>query len=111
MQLPRFLLSITILFCVGCSSEYNGALSKEEVLEMNPNADIIVLEDDRVYKHGVDWIEEREFTKGEKIGTVNEGMATKTPVGATIYETNEPGGVLIVEYEETSKRYLLQLGE
>ncbi len=102
-----------ILIVSGCSpgADEGGLLSRSQVLEMNPDADLIELEDGSVYKHGVIWIEEKEYEKGEKIGEVKEGMATEAPVGAVIYQTKDESPVLILEYDGISKRYLLQMGE
>ena len=59
------------------------------MLKMNPDADLIELQDGKVYEHGVDWIEEKDYEKGEKIGEVKEGMATEVPIGTEIYKTKE----------------------
>ena len=78
---------------------------------MNPHADLIELEDGSVYVHGVDWIEEKDYHKGEKIGEVKKGMATKAPIGAEIYQTKEKSPVLIVQHNGSSKSYLVAMGE
>ena len=38
-------------------------------------------------------------------------MGSHTPLGAEIFETNERGDILLVEYMKVEKRYLLQMGE
>ncbi|MCP3030473.1 hypothetical protein LF817_03885 [Halobacillus sp. A1] len=64
-----------------------------------------------MYEDGVDWIDEKEYEKGERIGEIKKGMATETPIGAEIYKTKEKSPVLILEYNGISKRYLIQTGE
>ncbi|MFD2630001.1 hypothetical protein [Oceanobacillus kapialis] len=98
------------LIITGCAN-YGGQLTRNQVLQLDPEADLIELEDDSIYKHGVEWIEEKDLTKGEKIGVIKKGMATKLPVGAIIYEVNESYPILMVEYEGETKRYLLAQGE
>ncbi|MHA6261528.1 hypothetical protein ACXYMX_16835 [Sporosarcina sp. CAU 1771] len=116
MRLP---LTIVILLCIpifliGCNvspgHNLGGALSKKQVLKLNPDADIFEF-DGSVYKTGVDWIEEEKLTKDEQIGEISEGMATKLPVGAKIFSPKERRDILIVEYDKKEKRYLLQVGE
>ena len=105
--------TVVIFLVSGCSpgAGEGGELSKSQVLNKNPDADLIELENGTVYKHGVDWIEERSYQKGKLIGEVEKGMTTKAPLGAMIYRTKEDSPVLIVEYNGNSKRYLLQSGE
>ena len=115
----RLLSTILIIFLIpfiliGCSggpgqNEW-GVLSKEQVLKLNPDADIFEF-DGRVYKTGIDWIEEEELIKDEQIGEISEGMANKLPVGAKIFSSKESRDILIVEYDGKEKRYLLQVGE
>ena len=92
---------ISYLYCIWMYPGANegGVLSRSLVLKMNPDADLIELEDGAVYEHGIDWIEEKEYEKGEKIGEVKKGMATEAPIGAEIYKTKEKSPVLILEYK------------
>ncbi|WHX26434.1 hypothetical protein QNH47_00855 [Virgibacillus halodenitrificans] len=99
------LILMMVLLLIGCNDKNEGLLSRSQVLELDPNADLIELE------NVVDWIEEKKLTKGDEIGKVKDGMATKVPEGAIIYEVNESYPILIVEYNGTSKRYLLSQGE
>ncbi|QHE54232.1 hypothetical protein GS400_07020 [Pontibacillus sp. HMF3514] len=87
-----------------------GTLSKEQVLKGNPDADLFEFQG-KVYKTGVNWIEERDLTKGEQIGVISGGMATKLPNGAKIFVPKERRDILIVSYKGKEKRYLLMLGE
>ncbi len=115
----RLLSTVLIIFLIpfiliGCSggpgqNEW-GVLSKEQVLKLNPDADIFEF-DGRVYKTGIDWIEEEELIKDEEIGEISERMANKLPVGAKIFSSKESRDILIVEYDGKEKRYLLQVGE
>ncbi|MCA0984215.1 hypothetical protein LCL89_09180 [Halobacillus yeomjeoni] len=113
MKYTVMILTFLSFLLSGCypGAGEGGALSSERVLKGNSNADIIELEDGKVYKHGVDWIEERNYQKGKKIGEVQKGMATKASVGAGIFRTKEKSPILIVEHNGKAKRYLLQTGE
>ncbi|SDM68126.1 hypothetical protein [Sediminibacillus halophilus] len=99
---------------ISCSSSpgknEGGTLSKNQVLKLNPDADLFVL-DGKVYSTGIRWVEEEELTKGEQIGKISEGMASKLPIGAKIFAPEERRDILIVEYDGKEKRYLLQVGE
>ena len=99
---------------IGCSGipgkNEGGTLSKKQVLKLYPDADIFEF-DGKVYKTGIDWMEEEDLTKGEQIGEISEGMANKLPNGAKIFAPEERRDILIVEYDGKEKRYLLQLGE
>ncbi|WP_327608986.1 hypothetical protein [Virgibacillus tibetensis] len=103
---------ITILILMGCNDHgYGGLLNRSQVEKLYDDADLIELEDGTVYINGPEWIEEQKLTKGDKIGIVEEGMATKLPEGAIIYESKESQPILIVEYQGETKRYLLASGE
>ncbi|SFF56891.1 hypothetical protein SAMN05216353_10211 [Halobacillus alkaliphilus] len=102
-----------LLIVTGCYPGANegGHLSRSQVLNLNPDADLIELEDGDVYTQGAEWVKEKGYQKGEKLGEVKKGMATKAPVGADIYKTKENSPVIIVEYNGLSKMYLLAMGE
>ncbi len=109
-----FIFSLTDNFPLSTSHSpgegMGGTLNKEQVLKENPDADLFEFKGS-VYKTGVDWIEEKDLTKGEQIGVISEGMATKLPKGAQIYAPKERRDILIVSYDGKEKRYLLMLGE
>lgn len=106
-----FLIPSILIGCTGSPGQNEGGvLSKEQVLKLNPDADIFEF-DGKVYSTGVDWIEEEELIKDEQIGEISEGMVNKLPVGAKIFSPKERRDILIVEYDGKEKRYLLQLGE
>lgn len=109
-----FTFSLTGTFPISPSQSpgegMGGVLSKEQVLKETPDADLFEFEG-KVYKAGVDWIDERDLTKGEQIGVISEDMATKLPKGAQIYAPKERRDILIFSYDGKEKRYLLMLGE
>ncbi|MGP4060279.1 hypothetical protein [Halobacillus sp. H74] len=106
-----FFLMILIFTACHPGQGEGGLLSKKQVLTINPDADYIEMKDGAVYTHGVDWIEKKDYIKGERVGIVEEGMANHLPVGAELYTTKEPSGVLIAEYSGNTKRYLVAMGE
>lgn len=105
------LLSCALSACTGSPEEQEGGyLTKKQVLKQDPNADLLEY-DGKVYKTNIDWTEVEKLTKGDKLGEVSGGMATHIPDGAEIFASNERGDVLIVDYMQVEKRYLLQIGE
>lgn len=113
-KIPRIIILfiLVVLIVGGCSPGQGegGSLNKEQVLKLNPDANLFEFEGN-VYKTGVDWIEDEELTKDEQIGEISEGMANELPVGSKIFAIKEEKPILIVEYNGLEKRYLLQLGE
>jgi len=90
----------------------------EEVLTQNADADIFQFEG-IVYENAdhVDWVQQDELTRGERVGKITkqyqkglpfeDGMATKLPEGAEIFEpAKKSGPVLIVKWNGNEKRYL-----
>ena len=116
--MKRFSIITVLLFLsfalIGCSAspgkDQAGYLTKKQVLKNDPYADWLEFEG-KVYKTNVDWSNEEKMTKGKKLGEVTEGMASHIPSGAEIFESNERGDVLIVDYMKVEKLYLLQIGE
>lgn len=119
--LPVFAsIAICLLICVvGCSSSLDSAPvasttidnpTAEEVLSLNPNADIFQF-DGVIYQTGIDWVEELTLTKDEKVGEIThknekdanfeDEMSNKLPVGSKIYSVVErkevAGPILLVE--------------
>ncbi|WP_226579655.1 hypothetical protein [Halobacillus litoralis] len=86
-------------------------MSKSQVLKNNSEADYVQLEHGEVYTHGVGWIEEKEWSKGERLGIVEEGMASHLPQGAVLYRSKETPVIIIAEYGNKTKRYLFASGE
>lgn len=111
--MKRNYLSLALLvFLYGCSAIQvdGGLLGREQVLKADQNADIFEYEDG-IYKYGIDWVNEETLTKSEALGSIKEGMATKLPIGAKIYRVKEHNVILLVEYDDLSKPYLLMTGE
>ncbi|MCA1010543.1 hypothetical protein [Halobacillus halophilus] len=104
---------ILLLIVAGCYPGANegGLLSRSQVLKLNPDADLIELEDGEVYTHGAEWVKEKGYQKGKRLGEVRKGMATKAPMGADIFATEEKSPVIIVEYNGLSKKYVIATGE
>ena len=102
----------SLIFLFGCSANQvdRGVLSKEQVLKADKNADIFEF-DEGIYKYGIDWVNKEKLTKSEELGSIKEDMATKLPIGAKIYSVKEHNVILLVEYDNTSKAYLLMTGE
>lgn len=103
-----------ILLIAGCTGipgvETPGYLTKEQVLEENPEADFFEL-NDKIYVRQTGWIEEIALTKDEIIGEIEEGMASELPLGTIIIAPKERRDILIVENNGIEIRYLLQMGE
>jgi hypothetical protein len=116
-----FVLIALTLFTIGCS---NGGettkvsidrINAEEVLRLDPNADIFQYEG-VIYKTKIDWVEELSLTKDVEIGEIKtkndtntnfkDEMANKLPVGAKIFSAKERGDILIVELEGEILKYL-----
>lgn len=108
------LLLISASALIACTAspgkQEGGYLTKKQVLKQDPKADLLEF-DGKVYKANIDWTEIEKLTKGDQLAEVTGSMATHTPEGAEIFSANERGDVLIVEYMQVEKRYLLQMGE
>jgi hypothetical protein len=120
-RLFYILVALALFTVTGCS---NGggttivtidSIDAEEVLTLDPNADIFQY-DGVIYKTNIDWVEELSLTKDDQIGEIkarnvdnshfkNE-MSNKLPVGAKIFSAKERGDILIVESEGEILKYL-----
>ena len=119
---------IGLILITGCSQSVgNNAKSRaeathnptaEEVLTQNADADIFQFQG-IVYENAdhVDWVQQEKLTSGERVGKITkpyqeglpfeDGMATKLPEGAEIFEpAKKSGPVLIVKWSGNEKRYL-----
>lgn len=107
-----FTILIFSLFGCGMSpgEKNGGVLSKEQVLKIDPDADLVEYAG-AVYKAGIDWGDEMELTKDEQVAEVTEGMATHLDVGTPIFKAKERSDILVVMDGATEKRYLIQMGE
>jgi hypothetical protein len=103
----------------GVKEEFIGNPDLEEILHLDPDADILKY-NDTYYVTNIDWVDEESLTKKEKVGKikgVNESTtdfenfeANTLPAGAELYSTEEYADfILIVEYENEQKRYLAQV--
>ena len=90
-------------------------IDAEEVLTLDPNADIFMFEG-IIYKTNIDWLEEKKLTKDEQIGEItainktnkdfkNE-MSNKLPIGTKIFSAKERGDILLVELDGVIQKYL-----
>ncbi|MGP4082553.1 hypothetical protein ACTWQL_21935 [Pseudalkalibacillus sp. R45] len=68
-----FLAVLAICLTNGCSTEgetikvSSGSIDADEVLTLNPNADIFQY-DGVIYKTNIEWVEELTLTKNEQVG-------------------------------------------
>ncbi|TQR15527.1 hypothetical protein [Psychrobacillus soli] len=108
---------IVSLMIVVCSIYLTGCMGPETEVKVskNPNADIFQWEG-LIYQSNIDWVDEIKLTKHELVGEVggisdnkkqfSNGVANKLPIGAKIFSAKERQDILIVEYDENSKKYL-----
>lgn len=118
------LLVLIALVVSGCSDTSKESkeftvtidtIDAKEVLTLDTNADIFKY-DGVIYKTNIEWVEELQLTKDIQIGEIKikntentdfkDEMSNKLPVGTKIYSTKERGDILIVEFEEETKKYL-----
>lgn len=117
MQVTLFLSCLLFLFA--CSEEETAISSNptaEEILEMEENADILQF-NGAVYQTGMEWLDEKDVTKKEKIGQITnsstegkafeDGTATYLPVGTSIYSVNENESILLAEVDGEFVRYAI----
>lgn len=81
---------------------------------MEEDADILQ-HNGTVYQTGMDWLDEEDVTKKEKVGQIKssstdgpsfeDGTATHLPVGTSIYSINENGSILLAEVDGELIRY------
>ncbi|MDK8643372.1 hypothetical protein [Niallia taxi] len=119
----RYLLitALALLIITGCSAkgdevtEVSGEIDAEEVLGLDPDADIFQFEG-VIYQTNIDWVDELALTKDVQVGeikTINEAntdfkdeMANKLKVGSKIFSAKERKDILIVENELGLFHYL-----
>ncbi|WP_018922701.1 hypothetical protein [Salsuginibacillus kocurii] len=97
-----------LVLLAACSNEpqHEGSVNMQQVLEEDAEADVFEI-DEQAFIGGVDWAEEAEVEKAEKIATLSAGMATKLPEGTEVYATaGERTGVYIANYNGSEKRYI-----
>lgn len=118
MQFTLFLSCLVFLFA--CSEEEVVVISSkptaEEILHMEESANILQL-NGTVYQTGMDWLNEEDVTRKEKIGQIKnsstegqafeDGTATHLPVGTSIYSVNENESILLAEVDGEFIRYAI----
>ncbi|PAD36278.1 hypothetical protein [Terribacillus saccharophilus] len=111
------ILLFCLVFLFACSEEEVvtiGNPTAEEILLMEEDADILQ-HNGTVYQTGMDWLDEEDVTKKEKVGQIKksstdgisfeDGTATHLPVGTSIYSINENGSILLAEVDGELIRY------
>ncbi|MFS0861884.1 hypothetical protein [Fredinandcohnia sp. 179-A 10B2 NHS] len=112
-----------ILFLSACYAD-GERVTVRSVLKTNPEADILQLDNGKVYSNmsKLEWFQDmkKNFSKGEEIGEVKKQTtshfwfkdfyATKLPKGTKVYSTNSLG-VVIVIYKEEELYYMELLEE
>lgn len=111
------ILLFCLVFLFACSEEEVvtiGNPTAEEILKMEKEADILQL-NGAVYQTGMEWLDEENVTKKEKVGQIKssstkgssfeDGTATHLPVGTSIYSVNENGSILLAEVDGEFIRY------
>lgn len=119
------LVIFVLLIVVGCSNSSDigkvevyttGNPNAEEVLKLNPEADIFQF-NGVIYQTGIDWVEELTLTKEEQVGEIKtkndtgtnfeDEMSNKLPVGAKVFSVKEKigGPILLVESEGKLYKY------
>ncbi len=119
----RYLLitALALLIITGCSAKgeevtaVSGEIDAEEVLGLDPDADIFQLEG-VIYQTNIDWVDKLALTKDVQVGEIktindantdfNDEMANKLKVGSKIFSAKERKDILIVENESGLFHYL-----
>ncbi|TRZ40425.1 hypothetical protein CEQ21_05800 [Niallia circulans] len=115
------LTALALLIMTGCSAKgeevtaVSGEIDAEEVLSLNPEADIFQFEG-VIYQTNIDWVDELALTKDAQVGEIktlneantdfNDEMANKLKVGSKIFSAKERNDILIVENESGLFNYL-----
>ncbi|MDT0162935.1 MULTISPECIES: hypothetical protein [Bacillus] len=115
------LIGLTLFTAAGCANGEESTsvsvdtIDAEEVLRMDPDADIFQY-DDVIYQTNIDWVEKLSLKKDAQIGEIQSrnkndtdfenGMSNKLPVGARIFSAKEREDILLVESEGKVLKYL-----
>lgn len=115
------LTALALLFITGCSAkgdevtEVSGEIDAEEVLGLDPDADIFQFEG-VIYQTNIDWVDKLALTKDVQVGEIkkindantdfNNEMANKLKVGSKIFSAKERKDILIVENDSGLFHYL-----
>lgn len=89
--MKRLWLIIATTFLMAChqypGEGYEGALTVNQVLELNPDAKYFEF-NNRVYTK-VNWAKDLQLTKCEQIGEIEKGMSNHLPIGTKIFAPKE----------------------
>lgn len=115
------LTALALLIITGCSAkgdevtEVSGEIDAEEVLGLDPDADIFQFEG-VIYQTNIDWVDKLALTKDVQVGEIkkkndantdfNDEMANKLKVGSKIFSAKERKDILIVENDSGLFHYL-----
>ena len=93
-----------------------GNPTAEDVLRMNPNANILMFKD-TIYNAGVDWVNELRLTKDKVITEIiaqtvsgkefMDGTANKLKIGTKIFSVKERNDILIAETNNGDIRFYM----
>jgi hypothetical protein len=116
------LMCILVVVLFGCNPVVHTQVNEThtptamEELKLDPAGDFFQWEE-AIYKINIDWVDDVQVTKKDLLGEITttyskgekfkDGMATKLPIGAKIYSTNERGNILLVEINGDLKKYLV----
>ncbi|WP_052344312.1 hypothetical protein [Bacillus ndiopicus] len=119
--------ALVMLFITACSDAQNdfstvektiviGNPTVEEVMELDPDADIFIW-NNTVYKTHIDWVDALTLIEDELVGAIELNSATlskfsnlaanKLPVGTEIYTATERNDILIAKHDDETKYYLM----
>lgn len=112
------ILLFCLVFLFACSEGEIAVTSTpptaEEILEMEEDANILQ-HNGAVYQTGMEWLDEEDVTKKEKVGQIKisstdgpyfeDGTATHLAVGTSIYSVNDNGSILLAEVDGKLIRY------
>ncbi|MEI2405007.1 hypothetical protein [Niallia taxi] len=115
------LTALALLIITGYSAkgdevtEVSGEIDAEEVLGLDPDADIFQFEG-VIYQTNIDWVDKLALTKDVQVGEIkkindantdfNDEMANKLKVGSKIFSAKERKDILIVENDSGLFHYL-----
>lgn len=118
MKIARILLLFSFLFTLAsCTSvtEHISTIDAEEVLRLDPEADIFQ-HDNIIYKANIDWVEELTLNQGDEVAEITHqaddpddfenGTANQLPVGTLIYSASGRSDILLADVDGELIPYL-----
>lgn len=110
----KLIVMLFLLVLAGCNSNVSRNPTAEEVLRMDPNANIL-MHRNTIYNAGIDWVNKLELSKDQEITEIIEqredgkkfknGTANKIIVGTKIFSVKERNDILIAETKEGDIRF------